>query len=318
MTNTVDYLPIANGGSANVESQAQYLIDLASGGSLVNGYLAGLAKSNQMNKTWRQSSMMTAALANFISSELAIDVLDDGNLTTLIANLTLAIKASSSVVVGSARNLTGSAAGSTVTASWTADELVAETALGGLAYKGSSLTLAFNGAGTGAGGMDTGSVPTAADLNIYAIYNPTTATWNTLGTVTGHGAIYSGTHMPAGYTASALIWAGVTSGGHLPAFNQVDRAISLGNGNVLSSGTATTYTSVSLSAFVPAAAKTVSGNCNGLSGTLSLAANTGAIGFQYGANGVGGQYSVSLITPQTVYYLVSAGSGSIWVVSYTI
>lgn len=90
---TVDYLPIANSGGANVESQAQYVIDLAGGGSLVTGYLAGLAKSNQMNKTFRQSSMVSAAVANYISQALSIDVLDDGNLATLITNLTNAIKA---------------------------------------------------------------------------------------------------------------------------------------------------------------------------------------------------------------------------------
>lgn len=90
---TVDFLPIANGGGANVESQAQYVIDLAGGGSLATGYIAGLAKSNQMNKTFRQSSMISAAVANYISQALSIDVLDDGNLATLITNLTNAIKA---------------------------------------------------------------------------------------------------------------------------------------------------------------------------------------------------------------------------------
>jgi len=90
---TVDYLPIANGGSANVESQAQYVIDLAGGGTLANGYLAGLAKSVQFNKTLRQSSMVSAAVANYIANALSINVLDDGDLAALITNLTNAIKA---------------------------------------------------------------------------------------------------------------------------------------------------------------------------------------------------------------------------------
>lgn len=90
---TVDYLPIANGGGANVESQAQYVLDLAGGGSLENGYVTGLAKSAQMNKTWRQSSMVAAAVANFIANALQVDVLDDGNLSALTAKLTSAIQA---------------------------------------------------------------------------------------------------------------------------------------------------------------------------------------------------------------------------------
>lgn len=87
----VDYVPIANGVGANVESQAQYVLDLGSGGSLQNGYEAGLAKSNQVNKTLRQSSMISAAVANFIANTLSINVIDDGNLAALTANLTSAI-----------------------------------------------------------------------------------------------------------------------------------------------------------------------------------------------------------------------------------
>lgn len=93
MTNVVDYQPFANGGGANVETQAQYLTDLAAGGSLVNGYAAGLAKSSQFNKVARQSSMMTAAIANFIATELNTSVLDDGVVATLTTNFTNALTA---------------------------------------------------------------------------------------------------------------------------------------------------------------------------------------------------------------------------------
>lgn len=89
----VDYLPIANGAGANVESQSQYVTDLGAGGSLVNGYQSGLAKSTQVNKTLRQASMIAAAVANVIANQLQVNVLDDGNLSTLIANLTNAFGA---------------------------------------------------------------------------------------------------------------------------------------------------------------------------------------------------------------------------------
>lgn len=84
---TVDYLPVATGGGANVDTQGAF----AGSGYQTNGFLAGLAISKQLNKCWRQSSMMAAALANFISIQLGINVLDDGNLANLITNLTAAI-----------------------------------------------------------------------------------------------------------------------------------------------------------------------------------------------------------------------------------
>ncbi|MDB5926472.1 MAG: uncharacterized protein JWN13_5408 [Betaproteobacteria bacterium] len=83
MTQTVDYKPLANGVGANVESQAQYLADLAAGGALEGGYKTGVVTSERFNKTLRQSSMMIAALANQIAAKLAVDVLDDGDLAAL-------------------------------------------------------------------------------------------------------------------------------------------------------------------------------------------------------------------------------------------
>ena len=84
---TIDYLPIAVNPGANVESQA----DFAGSGHQENGFSAGIAQSKQLNKCWRQSSMMAAAIANFIANTLGINVLDDGNLAELITNLTNAI-----------------------------------------------------------------------------------------------------------------------------------------------------------------------------------------------------------------------------------
>lgn len=90
---TVDYKPLANGVGASVESQAQYVIDLGAGGSLEHGYQNGVADPNQVNKTLRQSSMVSAAVATFISNLLLIDVLDDGDLPGLVTKLTAAITA---------------------------------------------------------------------------------------------------------------------------------------------------------------------------------------------------------------------------------
>jgi hypothetical protein len=101
----IDYLPVATGVGANVDSQA----DFVESGYQMVGFVAGLAKSAQVNKVLRQTSMQASALANFISNTLGISVLDDGNLPALIANLTAAISASASGIVNGIINVPFSA-----------------------------------------------------------------------------------------------------------------------------------------------------------------------------------------------------------------
>jgi len=92
----VDYVPWATGAGANVYAPSVYqaLADLAT------GVEPGLADPQQANTTWRLSSMIAAAVANFISNTLGISVLDDGNLSNLVANLTSAVSAGSAVKPG--------------------------------------------------------------------------------------------------------------------------------------------------------------------------------------------------------------------------
>jgi len=79
---TVDYKPFANDAGANVVTQAEYVSLLAS--SLQDGMLSGEARSNVFNKVFRQSSVMTAAVAQFLSQSLGdTDVLDDGDVDAL-------------------------------------------------------------------------------------------------------------------------------------------------------------------------------------------------------------------------------------------
>ena len=104
-------------------------------------------------------------------------------------------------VVGSVRNLSGylSAAATSVTV--TADEVIVESALGGLRYCLASFNKTLNVTTTGAGGMDTGSAPASGYLAIYAIYNPTTGTSALLGvnaTSSAVSNVYSGANMPSG------------------------------------------------------------------------------------------------------------------------
>jgi hypothetical protein len=91
----IDYLPVATGTLAEVDSQANF----AGSSYQQNGFTAGIALPSEANKIWRQSSVMTAALARFISQQLGnINVLDDGNVTALVALILEAIQTVASSV----------------------------------------------------------------------------------------------------------------------------------------------------------------------------------------------------------------------------
>lgn len=316
---TNDFQKFATGGGANVISQATYLALSALG----TGFLSGLAVSAQLNKVWRQSSIISCMVAQFIVDQTGQNATDDGTTATLEANFKVAIAATSIGLAGSFRNLNGSSAGSVVTASWTVDEIIAETALGGLVYKGAGQSLSFNGATTGAGGMDTGSVPANADLSIYAIYNPSTNTWNTLGCLgtTSNGTIYSGSHMPSGYTASCLISSHVMSSSVFRQWWQRDRQIFLNSVNFLNSTSLTASpSSVSLSNLVPANAQLLYGYLNitsSVSNTLYLAANSAGtasqqqLGQTVPSAGASGQFGpLVILTAQTVWANIAGSTAT--------
>lgn len=225
-------------------------------------------------------------------------------------------------VGGSSSRVAGSSAGSVLTAAWTANELVAEITLGGLAVKGAGLSLVFNGGIAGANGMDTGSMPASSQLAIYAIYNPTTGNWATLGYTAGSSVVstlYLGTHLPSGYTYSTLLWVGVTTASsQLPAFVQRANRVYVGPTIVLSAAASSlnTYASLGLATVVPYSAVATWGTMGGtsLSATqLAVAAsNTGqAAQYMIGASaGVtldgfanAGQFTdLPLVTPQTIWW----------------
>ena len=77
-----DFLPWANSSSANVLSQAAY----AALGNLQSGVVAGVASSQQANKTWRQSSIIASMVAQAIADATGQPSVDDGTIATLEAN----------------------------------------------------------------------------------------------------------------------------------------------------------------------------------------------------------------------------------------
>ena len=256
--------------------------------------------------------------AGDIQSGQIISAIYDGTLNAGSGGFQVAgASASTGQAASSARGLTGSAPGATKTASWRVQVLVAESTLGGAVYSGANLSLTFNGATTGAGGMDTGSMPTSGDLSVYAIYNPGTNTWNTLGCLgsTSNGPVYTGSNMPSGYVASTLIWVGRTdSTPNVRRFSQIDRIAYYPPFIEASDLSASTYTLVAVgSGYVPAAANRVQVTAllgpAGLDNLLIAAdpSGTGQI-VAWGSNSALTTPGwVPLLTAQTLYYTTTQG-----------
>lgn len=80
---TNNFKPFGIGAGANVTSQADYETLAA----LLTGFQSGKASSSQINKALRQSTVMASILAQFISDSAGVDVLDNGNTASILANL---------------------------------------------------------------------------------------------------------------------------------------------------------------------------------------------------------------------------------------
>ncbi len=159
-------------------------------------------------------------------------------------------------VVGTSRNAKISIPSASATATFTADELIVQAALGGRQYKLSSFNKSVNLTITGAGGMDTGTVPVAGFVALYAIYNPTTQASALLAvnvTLVTAPEIYGGANMPVGYTASALVsvWATNGSGQFIPGFLTGRNLIFMANAVITSSSIPATITALSLATAIP-------------------------------------------------------------------
>jgi len=89
---TNDFKPFATGPDANVTTQADWLALAA----LTQGFQSGKASSAQINKALRQSTTMSATIGQFIANA-GTDALDNGGVTTMVANLIAAMKANLSL-----------------------------------------------------------------------------------------------------------------------------------------------------------------------------------------------------------------------------
>ncbi|WP_110947406.1 hypothetical protein [Pseudomonas bohemica] len=209
--------------------------------------------------------------------------------------LALAIRGLSSGAVGQARNLKASISSASATATWTADEIIVETALGGQTYRLANFNKTVNLATTGAGGMDTGTAPVSGYVGIYAIYNPTTGVSTLLGVnaATLLPEVYGGANMPTGYTASALIsvWPTNASSQLITGF-QLGREINRTTGVTVLSGSSlsTTFGPVAVSAAVPLNAKSIGGTVSiqATAGSGGISMNVASDSLGTGSRGVNG------------------------------
>lgn len=244
-----------------------------------------------------------------------------------------------SPIVGHSRNAKISVPSASATATFTADEVVVETALGGQTYRLSGLSkninLATTGVTAGVGGMDTGAAPVSGFVAIYLIYNPATGASAIIAknaTSAAQTETYTGGSMPSGYTASALIsvW-GTDGSGLLKVGSQVDRFVWLAGIQVLSTTTANgTLTALNISAAVPPNAVSVKVRTSiaaansGVTMTTSVAGSTTQIGISTssgtspaaGAGLTAEAGVIPIITSQNIFYTDAVASGL--VASYTI
>lgn len=227
--------------------------------------------------------------------------------------------------VGLARNLRASLASASASLSYTADELVVATALGGQKYTIHGLSATLNSANTGANGIATGSdMPANGYLAIYAIYNPTTATAALLGVdcSSAKAPEVCAATMPAGYTASALIGVWPTASSQFVSASQCDRKLARPRVTALtltSSSTAIPLTALAIANAVPMNACAIDGmlqmyfttaTTSAPTFVLSDASGNGDQWFYASANSTyaqwGGSFAELLIpTPQNMYYAIN-------------
>lgn len=226
--------------------------------------------------------------------------------------------------VGTSRNLKCSVTAASVTATFTANELVVGTSLSGSKYHISSFSKSITLTTTGAGGMDTGSAPVSGYVAIYAIYNPTTQTSALLGynaTSVVAPEVYSGSNLPVGYTASALISVLPTnSSSQFKPIEQLDRAVSFVPVTAVSSTlTSLTTTQVSVSSIIPKNAGAVSGWAQIANSStsfcplfVSLSETLATVGSQLiggYATAQGVFRNLKITVSQSIFYGISQGAG---------
>lgn len=93
-----DFKVFAGSSGADVVTQVEY----ESLAALLTGFTTGTAVSGQLNKVWRQSSIMAAMIGQFIDDHSSGSAVDDGTLTNLKTLFIEAIKSTGGVLAENA------------------------------------------------------------------------------------------------------------------------------------------------------------------------------------------------------------------------
>ncbi|HIC7208535.1 hypothetical protein [Burkholderia stabilis] len=229
-------------------------------------------------------------------------------------------------VVGSVRNLRMYVATASATATITADEIIACSALGGVSYKVGGISQSINlAAANGIGGMDTGSAPTNGYVAIYEMVNPSTGAKGLMAvnaTSSVAPSVYGGSSAPAGYTASGLLTVVPTNGsGQFKPVLVNDRWVNLTLTTVFSSATPqVSPTAISIAATVAPNARSIRGELQVSSSAASqlsltvVADSTNQMSQQNitGQGGIlyAGNFAMDLLNTQQIYYTASNTVGT--------
>lgn len=298
--------------------------------SVANVGLVGGKFANENPTAGVVGSLIPAEWGNGVTDEL-VAVIKAAGLTpseTDLTQLLQALRMLTAPPAGMLRNGSLSVPAAAASATFTADEILVGTALGGQTYRLANFSQSINLGTVGAGGMDIGSAPASGFVALYAIYNPTTKAAALLAVNASSARapeVYGGANRPSGYTASALVSVWPTTGsGQLAVGYQKDRRITTPAITALSgSSLPSSYSPISLSGGVPINAKTVSGlmflqatsGSGGISVSVASDANgTGrqAInGYTTTTAGVTATFSdLALATAQLLYFTGTANGPS--------
>lgn len=274
---------------------------------------------------WGSVNTVTPSLSDkstkVATTKFATDYTDAAVSAAIAAIPTMAVTPS---VIGTTRNAKMALTSASAIASFSADEVVVQSSIGGTSYQLYSFVKTINLATTGAGGMDAGTAPSGGFVALYAIYNPTTSASNILA-VNCSGSIatevYAGSSMPAGYTASALIsvWR-TNSSGLFVTGQQNDRLVTFQNISAFSinQGVSTSLSgTVDISGAVPK-------NAFSFGGALAMTSlgSMTSFGFSFSGSNTAESMGYALYsrtpfsdivmaTPQRVTYGIGTGSSPI-------
>ncbi|WP_250538828.1 MULTISPECIES: phage tail protein [unclassified Caballeronia] len=267
---TNDFLPFAVGGSANVLSQSAY----AALSAIANGYSSGVAQSAALNKTWRQSSIMAAVLAQFIADRTGVNSVDDGTTATLLANL----KASTAAVNGSASQLFNVADPTTSTNAVSLQYAQANLAgIGGSASRAFAVANASISTQALAAGQLTGQFITSTVITSTQTWTPNAKTKFALVMLQGGGGAGGGAQ--AGGSGTLNMGGGGGSGGYVEAVvtNPTAQTVTIGAAGIPSGGAGGNGGNTTFGALLTAAGG-VGGQVGALITTVSNSGNGGTGG----------------------------------------